>query len=64
MEETDDSHILITIIDSMGQPEETIRLDKTIDVGKWIQVGYLNNGAKNTCNTIEANDVPNAISNS
>ena len=40
-EETDDSQILITIIDSMGQPEETKRFDKTnYDVEKWIQEGY------------------------
>ena len=42
-EEMDDSHILITLIDSMGQPEETKRLDKTnYDVGEWIQDGHLN----------------------
>ena len=41
MEETDNSHILITLIDSMGQPEETKRFDKTNnDPGKWIQDGY------------------------
>ena len=41
--ETDDSHILITVIDAMGQPEETKRFDKkTINEdGKWIQVRYL-----------------------
>ena len=47
IEETDDSHILITSIDAMGQPEETKRFDKSnYDYGKWNQVGYL---AKNTC---------------
>ena len=36
------SHILITVIDSMGQPKETKRFDNTnYDVEKWIQVGYL-----------------------
>ena len=41
MEETDNSHILITLIDSMGQPEETKRFDKTNYVfRKWIQDGY------------------------
>ena len=41
MEETDNSHILITLIDSMGQPEETKRFDKiNNDPGKWIQDGY------------------------
>jgi len=41
-EETEDSHILITLIDSMGQPEETKRFDKTnYDVEKWIQDGNL-----------------------
>ena len=36
------SHILITVIDSMGQPEETKRFDNTnYDVEKWIQVGSL-----------------------
>ena len=40
MEETDNSHILITLIDSMGQPEETKRFDKTnYDSEKWIQDG-------------------------
>ena len=42
IEETDNStHILITVIDSTGQPEETKRFDKKInfDYGKWIQVG-------------------------
>ena len=38
MEETHNSHILITLIDSMGQPEETKRFDK-YDSGKWIQDG-------------------------
>ena len=41
-EETDDSHILMTLIDSMGQPEETKGFDRTnYDVEKWIQDGYL-----------------------
>ena len=41
-EETDDSHILVTLIDSMGQPEATKRFDRTnYDVEKWIQDGYL-----------------------
>ena len=41
-EETSDSHILVTLIDSMGQPEETKRFDRTnYDVEKWIQDGYL-----------------------
>ena len=40
-EETDDSHILITVIDSIGQPEETKRFDQTnYDIEKWIQDGY------------------------
>jgi len=57
-EETDDSYILITIIDSMGKPEETKRLDKTnYDVENWIQDGYLNTGGENY--TL---DVSNAIS--
>ena len=48
-EETDDSYILITIIDSMGKPEETKRLDKTnYYIDNWIQDGYLNTGAKIT----------------
>ena len=48
-EETDDSHFLITLIDSMGQPEETIRLDKTnYDIGNWIQDGYLNTEGEKT----------------
>ena len=43
-DETDDSHILITLFDSMGQPEETKKLDKTnYYVEKWIQDWYLNN---------------------
>ena len=49
-EERDDSHILITVIDSMGQPEEAKRLDITnYDLERWIQDGYLNagGGAKN-----------------
>ena len=44
MKETDDSsHILITVIDEMGRPEETKRFDRKTsdDFGKWIQVGYL-----------------------
>ena len=50
----------------MGQPAETKRLDKTnYDVEKWIQFGLLNSkcrrGAKNTCHTLEANDVSNAL---
>ena len=41
MEETDNSIILITLIDSMGQSEETKRFDKTnYDSGNWIQDGY------------------------
>ena len=42
-EETDDSHILITVIDAIGQPEETKRFDKKTnnDYGYWIQVGHL-----------------------
>ena len=57
MEETDDSHILITIIDSIGEPEETKRFDKTnYHAGKWIQVGYLNTGAKNACNILGESD--------
>ena len=41
-EETDDSHIMITIMDSMGQTEGTKRFDQTnYDVEKWIQDGYL-----------------------
>ena len=44
MEEADDSHILITLIDAMAQPEETKRFDKrtNYDYGKWIQVGHIN----------------------
>ena len=40
MEEADDSHILITLIDAMAQPEETKRFDKrtNYDYGKWIQL--------------------------
>ena len=62
-EETEDSHILITLFDPMGQLEETKRFDKTnYDVGNWIQVGYLTTEvAKNTCNTIGANEVSNDI---
>ena len=41
IEETDNSHILITLIDSMGQPDETNIFDKTNnDFRKWIQDGY------------------------
>ena len=42
IQKTDDSaYILITVIDSMGRPEETKRFDKTNnDPGKWIQDGY------------------------
>ena len=44
-DETDDSHILITLFDSMGQLQETKKLDKTnYYVEKWIQDGYLNTG--------------------
>jgi len=40
--ETDDSRILITLIDSMDHPEESKRFDKTnYDIEKWIQDGYL-----------------------
>ena len=40
-EKADDSHILMTLIDSMGQPEKMKRFDKTnYDVEKWIQDGY------------------------
>ena len=43
MKETDDSYILITLIDARGKPEETKRFDKktNYDYGKWVQVGYL-----------------------
>ena len=53
MEKTDNSHILITLIDSMGQPEETKRFDKTnYDSGKWIQDGLLTTeGVKNMVKT-------------
>ena len=47
MQEIDDSYILITLIDAMGQPEETKRFNKQTDYekyGKWIQVGYLSLG--------------------
>ena len=42
MEKTDYAHILITLIDGMGEPEETKRFDKktNYDFGKWIQVGF------------------------
>jgi len=44
-DETDDSHILIRLFDSMGQPQETKKMDKTnYYVEKWIQDGYLNTG--------------------
>ena len=57
-EETDDSQILITIIDSMGQPEETKIFDETnYDDEKWIQDGFLTTGAKNICDTLRASDV-------
>ena len=42
-DETDDSsHILITVIDPMGEPEEIKRFDKKItdDDRKWIQIGF------------------------
>ena len=53
MEEADNSHILITLIDSLGQLEETKRFDKTnYDSGKWIQNGYLTTGGKNSCNPL------------
>ena len=40
VDKTDDSYILITVIDSMGKPEETRRFDNKThyDIGKWIQV--------------------------
>ena len=45
-EKADDSHILITLIDSTSQPEEIKKIDKTnYDVEKWIQDGYLNTQA-------------------
>ena len=63
MKETDDSHILITSIDAMGQPEETKRFDKSnYNDGKWNQVGYLTPGLKNTCNSLGTNGVSNALS--
>ena len=42
IQKTDDSaYILITVIDSMGRPEETKRFDKTnYQHGKWFQVGH------------------------
>ena len=41
IEETDDSHILITLIDATGKPEDTKRFNrKTNYDGKWIQVWY------------------------
>ena len=44
IDETDDSsHILITVVDPMGEPEEIKRFDKktTDDDRKWIQIWYL-----------------------
>ena len=42
IEESDDSHISITLIDAMGQPEEPKRFDKSnYDYEKWNQDGYL-----------------------
>ena len=39
--EKDDAHILITMIDAMGEPENTKRIDKTnYNDGQMIQVGY------------------------
>ena len=40
-EKVDSSYILITIIDSMGSPEEIKKFDKKTndDHGKWIQIG-------------------------
>ena len=45
MGQTDSSYFSITVIDPMGQPEETIRFDrKTNDVEEeWIQAGFLKN---------------------
>ena len=44
-EDDDFSHILITVIDSMGRPEQTKRFDRKTNYynGEWIQVGYLKN---------------------
>ena len=51
IEQTDDSHILITLINAMGQPEETKRFDKSnYNYGKWNQVGYLAPRGENTYN--------------
>ena len=40
--QTDSSHILITVVDSFGQPEKTIRFDEktNFEYGKWIQVRF------------------------
>ena len=55
MEETDNSHILITLIDSMGQPEDTKRFDKTnYDIEKWIQDRFFPGGAVIAFNPLEA----------
>ena len=42
VDKTDDSYILITVIDSMGQPEETKRFDNKTHyyIEDWIQVGH------------------------
>ena len=43
IEETDDcSHILITMIDSMGEPGEIKRFDqkRNFEYGVWIKLGY------------------------
>ena len=54
---TGDSHLLITLIDAMGQPKETTRFDITnYNFERWIQDGYLTTeeGVQNTrtCNTL------------
>ena len=38
----DSSHILITVINSMGKPEEIKRFNKKekFEYGTWIQLGY------------------------
>ena len=43
MEKTADYHILITVINEMGQPEATKRFDRktTFEYGEWIQVGFV-----------------------
>ena len=49
IEETDNStHILITVIDEMGQPERILRFDQKTnsDYGEWIQVGHRKNALK------------------